>query len=285
VSRALDPIEKKPLFHFLPGTNTFSLATVGCNFHCQFCQNYSISQMDEAEPGFTADEVPPEVVVAAARHQKAASISYTYTEPTIFYEYARDIGVLARKNNLVNIFVSNGFYSRKCVEDMVSFVDAVNIDLKAFNEKTYRQIIGGRLQPVLDNIKYLAGTKIWIEITTLLVPGMNDSPEEIRSIAEFIASVNPKIPWHVSAFHPDYKMTGLPRTPARSVTEACGIGQEAGLKFIYAGNIRDGNGECTYCDSCQALVIKRRGFQVLENHLRGNKCQNCLRPLAGRFKV
>ncbi|MCG2686294.1 AmmeMemoRadiSam system radical SAM enzyme, partial [Candidatus Parcubacteria bacterium] len=243
IAAHVDPIEKKPLYHFLPGSNSFSIATAGCNFRCSFCQNWQISQFPKAQ---TRSEFPgrawtPEEVVSAALENNCASIAYTYTEPTVFFEFAQDCAVLAKERGLKNVFVTNGFMSPEALKLAKDWLDAANIDLKSFSEKYYREVCGARLQPVLDNIKLMYQLGIWIEITTLVVPDQNDSPKELQQIAEFIASVSPNIPWHISRFHPDYQMVdGMQPTPLETLQCAAAIGKKAGLNFVYLGNVPAG---------------------------------------------
>ncbi len=273
VASNLDPIEKKPIYHFLPGSLSFSIATPGCNFQCQFCQNWQISQMRS-----NIEKIPflePDYVVDLALKYGAKSISYTYTEPTIFYEYAYDVSQLAHKNHLANIFVSNGFINPEPVKELKGLLDAVNIDLKSFRDETYRKICGGRLDPVLDTIRLMYELGIWVEITTLIIPGLNDSDEELEDIAEFIASLSLDIPWHISAFHPDYKMLDRTSTSLQTLLRAETIGRKVGLRYIYLGNVaREGN---TYCPNCGMLLVRRIGFNVLENYLsiNGGCCPEC----------
>lgn len=232
VSQNIDPIEKKPLFRFLPKTLTYSLACWGCNFHCLNCQNWEISQIKNP----ALKEIKPERIVAQAVLAKCPSISYTYAEPTIFFEFALDCMKLARKNGLKNIWVSNGFMSSICLAAIKPYLDAVNIDLKFFKDESYRRVCGGRLSPVLDNIVWFQKNKIHLEITTLIIPSLNDSEEELKNIAEFIARLDPEIPWHVSAYHPAYK-SDLPPAPLSLLQKARQSGKEAGLKHIYLGNV------------------------------------------------
>lgn len=232
----IDPVEKKPLYHFLPNTKTFSIGTVGCNFHCSFCQNWQLSQNHNInkEKYFS-----PKDIVNLTLHYKCDSISYTYNEPTIFFPYIYDIAKLAKSADLKNIMVSNGFESKEVRQVMVGLIDAVNIDLKSFDEKYYKKNLGGKLDIILDNLKYFVQNGIHVEITTLIVPTHNDSKEELKKIASFIANeLGVDIPWHISAFHPDYKELELPRTPIESLMLAKTIGEDFGLKNIHYGNVR-----------------------------------------------
>ena len=236
----VDPIEKKPLYHFLPGTKILSLGTFGCNFHCSFCQNADISQNKLQDTSYMLQDLedwPPEKIVQLALKYKTPSIAYTYNEPTIFVEYAHDIMVLARQAGLKNVFVSNGYESMETWEYIWPYLDAINIDLKSFSDKFYKKQCGARLQPVLDSIRECHRRKIWQEITTLLIPNENDSDKELTQIAEFIASVDKGIPWHISRFHPDYKMLDKDETSLQSLERAREIGLKAGLKYVYLGNV------------------------------------------------
>ncbi len=215
VAAAVDPIEKKPLYHFLPGTTSFSVATAGCNFRCGFCQNWSISQLRAENGEAEGRPLPPERIAALARENGCASVSYTYTEPTIFFEYARDAALPARAAGLANVFVSNGYMTAEAAAASRPWLDAANIDLKAFRDETYRKVCGARLQPVLETIERLRAAGVWIEVTTLIVPGMNDGEDELADIARFLASLDRDIPWHISRFHPDYEITDRPVTPVR----------------------------------------------------------------------
>jgi pyruvate formate lyase activating enzyme len=237
VAGNIDPIEKKPLYHFLPGTKTYSIATLGCNFRCSFCQNWSISQIAGRDPKAIGKKVSPGDIVESAYAYGCESISYTYTEPTIFYEYAYDTAKIAKESGLRNIFVTNGFMTREIIEHVTPVLDAVNIDLKFFKEDSYKRLCGGRLAPVLEAIKGFSEKGVWVEVTTLVIPGVNDSGEELTDIARFICGVNDQIPWHISRFHPDYQCVDKGHTPLEVLEKAVSIGEEAGLKHIYMGNI------------------------------------------------
>ena len=269
-----DPIEKKPLFHFLPGSRSFSIATIGCNFRCNFCQNWQISQVKEARR-LEAEPVAmyPEEIVAQAEKHHCRSISYTYTEPTIFFETAYDTARLAKQKGLYNIFVTNGYMTEKALKMIQPCLDAANVDLKFFNDDNYRRICRGSLAPVLETIKLMHQLKIWIEVTTLVIPSLNDSPGELRQIADFIAGVGNEIPWHISRFRPDYQSMDLPATPVEKLEEACNIGREAGLRYVYTGNST--LEENTYCYKCGRKLITRIGFQVAENDIKESRCSGC----------
>jgi pyruvate formate lyase activating enzyme len=284
IAAHVDPIEKKPLYHFYPGSKAFSIATVGCNFRCPFCQNWEISQVSKKDrPGELGFPLPPEKVVKEARRHGCRSISYTYTEPTIFFEYAYDTAVLAKKEGLANNFVTNGFMTAEALKTIQPYLDGANVDLKAFRDETYKKVCKARLEPVLDSIKLMKEIGIWVEVTTLVVPGLNDSPEELRSIARFLVSVDPELPWHISRFHPDYEYTSAPPTPLDTLRRAAAIGREEGLKFIYIGNVW-GEGEDTFCPNCQRPIIKRQGFWVEARKMEKDRCAYCGQKIAGLFE-
>lgn len=287
VASNVDPVEKKPLYHFLPGSLSLSIATIGCNFRCGFCQNWQISQSSFRDWDEVADEragrrMPPEDIVTAAAANGCASVSYTYTEPTIFFEYALETSKLARQRGLKNIFVTNGFMTTECIDAARGFLDAANVDLKTFRDETYQRICNGRLQPVLDSIRAMKDAGVWVEVTTLVVPDGNDSPEELEDIARFIASVDIKMPWHVSRFHPDFKMDSAISTPEETLKIAYEIGKQAGLRYVYAGNVR-GWGEDTSCHACGKVLLQREGFSVTQNALVNGSCPSCGAPVSGLF--
>jgi len=283
ISINVDPIEKKPLYHFLPGSFSLSLATIGCNFRCGFCQNWEISQSRTRDGADSqGKDVPCEEIIKAAIKNKCRSISYTYTEPTIFFEYAFDIAKLAKEKGLYNNFVTNGFMTKECLEMIKPFLDAANVDLKFFKDESYRKVCGGKLEPVLDTIGLMHKLGIWVEVTTLIVPGENDSDEELRGIAEFLVSVDKNIPWHISRFHPDYKFTKYDATPEMTLKKAQDIGCKAGLNYIYAGNVY-GWGNDTHCHNCKKLLIRREGFSVLENNIKQSRCSYCNTVVPGVF--
>ncbi len=275
IAHGVDPIEKKPLYHFLPGTGSFSIATAGCNFFCDFCQNWQISQMSHDDGRIYGEDFTPEAVIARARAAGCASIAYTYTEPTVFFEFAYDCGRLAHGAGLKNVFVTNGYQTPEAIEKMTGVVDAANVDLKAMTEEFYAKRCGARLAPVLKAIDLMHRAGIFLEITTLLIPGENDGDDEVRRIAEFIASVSPHIPWHISRFHPQYKQADTDWTPADTIFGAVEIGRQAGLKYIYPGNLPAGDLEHTCCPSCGARVIERSGFASRNVGLDGTKCAAC----------
>jgi len=241
IAANVDPIEKKPLYHFLPGSMSFSIATKGCNFRCGFCQNWQISQASGQNKAREVYKMIPERIVEEAKKNHCQSISYTYTEPTIFFEYAYDIAKVAKQAGLKNIFVTNGYMSKEALETISPYLDAANIDLKSFREKFYVENCKGHLQPVLDSIKLAKKLGVWIEITTLIIPGHNDSASELSDIAGFIASVGKDIPWHISRFHPDYHFLSEKMTPIETLKKAEDLGKKAGLDYVYLGNVKDAN--------------------------------------------
>jgi pyruvate formate lyase activating enzyme len=285
ISENIDPIEKKPLYHFLPGSRSYSIATVGCNFQCLHCQNYEISQYPRFHEGDVIGPLrSPEDIVTAARENQSASISYTYTEPTIFLEFAQDTARLARAQGLRNVFVSNGFMTEPSAKALAEVIDADNVDLKSFRDEHYRKVCKARLQPVLDTIVRLKQLGVWLEITTLVIPGLNDSTEELTDIAQFIKGVGAGVPWHVSAFYPIYKMLDRPPTPVATLLKAREIGLKVGLRYVYTGNIPGKGGESTFCYACGALLIDRLGLHILRYDLKDGKCSKCQAEIDGVWK-
>lgn len=283
-SLACDPIEKKPLYHFLPGSEVLSFGMLGCNFHCEFCQNWSISQAGRDE---LAEAVPRPIgadeIVEQARRRAIPAIASTYNEPLVSLEWSLEIFRQARGAGLRTCYVSNGFASPEALLLLEPWLDAINVDLKCFSEAGYRQL-GGRLQPVLEAIRWLAGRGIWVEATTLVVPGFNDSPEELGQCAEFLASVSRDLPWHVSAFHAAYRWDrGVTRTPAAAIERAVACGREAGLHHVYAGNLGGDAHSDTLCPRCSAAVLVRRGFALRRNELADGACRACGTPIPGVF--
>ncbi|MGB9716582.1 MAG: AmmeMemoRadiSam system radical SAM enzyme [Thermodesulfovibrionales bacterium] len=281
VSMNIDPIEKKPLFHFLPGSTSFSIATVGCNFRCEHCQNFEISQYPKEHEGeIFGQHVTPESIVEAAKRNGCKSISYTYTEPTIFFEFAYDCAKLAHEKGIKNVFVSNGYTSPEATKVIAPYLDGNNIDLKG-DDDFYKKICGARLEPVKETIRLMKELGVWVEVTTLIIPDYNDSEDDLREIAEFIKSVDPFIPWHVTQFYPTYKLTDKPRTPLKTLRRAREIGFESGLKYVYEGNVPGEGGENTYCHQCKQLLIKRFGFSIIENRMKDGKCSACGTEIMG----
>ncbi|PID56806.1 AmmeMemoRadiSam system radical SAM enzyme [candidate division KSB3 bacterium] len=286
IAAHVDPIEKKPLHHFLPGSFSFSVATVGCNFHCFHCQNHDIAQIPKTRG--TASSLPghpvsPEDIVNSAARNGCKSIAYTYTEPTIYFELAYDTARLAHERGIKNVFVTNGYMTEEALETIQPYLDAANVDLKGYCDSTYRTVCGGRLEPVKESIQRMVQLGIWVEVTTLVIPMHNESETELREIAKFLKGVSPEIPWHVSAFHPHYKFTHLPATSSASIARAVVLGKEAGLKYVYSGNIFEKRSTNTYCPSCGKLLIHRSGFHLLENQLMDGKCPLCSTKIGGIF--
>jgi pyruvate formate lyase activating enzyme len=281
---AVDPIEKKPLSHFLPGTGTLSFGTVGCNLGCKFCQNWDISKArsDERSSFF----VSPERVVELAGSEGCPSISYTYNDPVIFGEYVVDISKIAREQGLKNVMVTAGYITEEVREEVFRFIDAANVDLKAFSEDFYYKLTLSHIEPVKETLKWLCKeTDIWVEITTLLIPGLNDSDEEIRREVEWIMeNLGDSVPVHFTAFHPDYRMIDRPATPPETLQRAREIAHEIGLKFVYVGNVHDAEGSTTYCPGCRKAVIERDWHSILAYRLQGDRCPDCGAGIPGRFE-
>ncbi len=281
----VDPIEKKPLFHFLPGSRILSLACAGCNFRCSFCQNWQISQAPREFKVVQGEAIAPERMVEQALDAGCHSMAYTYTEPTIFMEYAGDCARLAVAAGMKNVFVSNGFLTPEAVDYIGPYLHAINVDLKGFTDRYYRVQTKALLGPVLDTLRYLVHrTSIWVEVTTLVVPGTNDSDEELAQVARFIAEeLNPSVPWHISRFHPDYKLTDRDATPPETIRRAVGIGRDAGLHYVYAGNLWGDDSESTRCHACGRMLIQRHGYTIRANHLLRGRCPDCAVPLPGVY--
>ena len=282
VAEHVDPIEKKPMFHVLPGSLSYSIATHGCNFRCLHCQNAGISQVS-ADQVVEASGIyrKPEQIVASALASGCRSISYTYVEPTVFFEFAYDCCHAAAAGALKNIFVSNGYMTKEVVNALAPVLTAINIDLKSFSDRFYKKICGGRVQPVLDTIARCKEAGIWVEVTTLIIPGMNDEEQELTQIASFLVSVDRSIPWHVSGYHPAYRMMQPAATPGSTLHKARQIGLDQGLHHVYTGNRPGSGGEDTMCPNCGLLLISRQAYRVKENRLKAGCCPACGRHLAG----
>ncbi|MFH1394314.1 MAG: AmmeMemoRadiSam system radical SAM enzyme [Candidatus Micrarchaeota archaeon] len=295
-----DPIEKKPLFHFLPGSLSYSLGTFGCNFSCDFCQNWDISQAPhearEKDPkGWRAyftriiqecRELPPKLAVEEAARAGCKSISFTYNEPTIFTEYALDIMKLGNEKGLKSVYVTNGYESPECWKRLKGKLHAANIDLKGFTDRFYNTLCKAELEPVLQSIRTAKEYGIHVEITTLIIPGWNDKPDELKGIADFLSGVDPEMPWHVTSFSPHYKMKSTPQTQPEALLKAKAIGKEAGLKYVYVGNVPAGyeEHECTSCPGCGKRLIERSGFSITKNGLADGKCRYCKTKIKGVWK-
>jgi pyruvate formate lyase activating enzyme len=278
-SLAIDPIEKKPLYHFLPGQQALSIATAGCNLSCGHCQNWEISQ--QGPDIVNSLSLKPLEVIKEAKRERAKIISYTYTEPTIFYEYMLDIAKLAKKQGIKNTTVTNGFINKEPLNKLCKYLDGSNIDLKSMEDEFYRQVCGGRLEPVLEAIKIMKEKGVWIELTNLIIPGLNDSALGIEKLVNWVRrNLGKDIPIHFTAFYPTYKLKDLPRTPTTTLEKARNIAMSKGIKYVYTGNIDDDKGSNTICPKCKEVVIKRRFFHVIENKLKKGKCP-CGEDIAG----
>ena len=278
----LDPIEKKPLFHFLPGSQSFSLGTMGCNLACSFCQNYTLSQSPKQSGRVSGEQASPEQLAQAADHYEAASISYTYSEPTVFFELVRDTALAARERGIKNVLVTNGFMTQDCLQELGPLLDAANTDLKAFSEDFYEQCSGAKLKPVLNNLRTMKELGWWLEVTTLIIPGLNDSEEELENLVSFIVGdLGPETPWHISRFHPTYRMTDRPSTPVQTLETAWNIGKRKGLHYVYLGNVPGHESESTVCPGCGETVIERRGFALRRKNVKDGRCGSCGREIAG----
>jgi len=283
VSHDADPIEKKPLFHFYPGSSSYSVATAGCNFHCRWCHTWSMSQALHERRFDMGTRLDPTQIVDAALQARCQSIAFTCTEPTIFFEYAYDTACLGHEAGLTNIVVTNGYMSTDALDAVRVHLDAASVDLKAFRDETYQQYVGGRLQPVLNVLKAIVRLGIWLEVTTLVIPGVNDDPAELKDIATFVASeLGAQTPWHISRFFPGYKMVNIPPTPVETLERAREIGGAAGLRYVYVGNTSDENN--TYCHYCGQLLVRRYGYGLVDNKTQpAGCCPNCGTRAAGRW--
>ena len=281
ISKNVDPIEKKPLYHFMPGSKAFSIATPGCNFRCGWCQNWQISQMPREMRMPRGKRVMPDEIVDQAQKTGCQSIAYTYSEPTIFFEYNFDIAKKASQAGLKNVYVTNGFMTPEMLEMIEPFLDAANVDVKAFRDEPYRRLMGGRLEPVLESCRMMKSKGIWLEITTLIVPGVNDDPDELKELATFIYNdLGPDTPWHLSRFFPQYKMTDREPTKTSILTETKEMGESIGLNYIYVGNVRGPNS--TFCKKCGSELISRSGYITRVTGLDSEgRCENCQTPLDG----
>ncbi len=275
-----DPIEKKPLYHFLPGSESLSIAAMGCNFKCRFCQNHSISMVDDLSE-IAGEKIKPEEIIDAANRAGASSISYTYTEPTIFYELMYETAKAAKASGIKNVMVSNGYISSEPLERIIPFMDGANIDLKSFSNDFYLQNCGGRLAPVLDTIRTLNNSDCWLELTTLLIPGLNSSDEEIDEIISFIADTSSEIPWHISRFFPHFREQNRNATDTQHIEEVLEKAEAGGIKFVYGGNFDSGKWGNTRCSECGEILIKRRGYFTEIKNISGGKCTNCNAEIAG----
>ncbi|MHC4481155.1 MAG: AmmeMemoRadiSam system radical SAM enzyme [Planctomycetota bacterium] len=279
----VDPIEKKPLFHFLPGSKALSIATAGCNIECRFCQNWRISQFRPEQ--VDSIHLPPEPLVEMARQTGSRSIAYTYSEPVIFYEYMYDAARLGAERGIHSVMITNGYIHRKPMRELCEHLSAVKVDLKAFSEKFYRDTCSGELKPVLEVLKLLKDLGTWTEIVVLIVPTLNDSPEEARAMADWIAGeLGPEVPVHFTRFHPAYKIRNLPPTPVPTLERCREIAMDRGLHYVYAGNVPGHPGENTYCPGCDEVVVRRLGFVVSEVNVEQGRCGSCGHRIAGIWR-
>jgi pyruvate formate lyase activating enzyme len=279
----IDPIEKKPLNHFYPGSSVLSFGTAGCNLACKFCQNWDISKSREMDR--LVDQASPEGITRAAQEANAASVAFTYNDPTIFTEYAMDTADACHVLGINTVAVTAGYIYPEPRAELYAKIDAANVDLKAFTDEFYRKVTASSIEPVKDTLRYLVKeTRVWTEITTLIIPGLNDSDAELTALAEFVAGdLSIDVPVHFSAFHPDYKMMDIPPTPVATLRRARDIARRAGLRYVYTGNVHDRDGDCTACPSCGTAVIERDWYEILSSNLRGGACGSCGTAIAGRF--
>ena len=280
VSANIDPVEKKPVFHFLPGSSIFSIATAGCNLHCKYCQNWTISQKSPDELNYMYME--PQDIVNKAKEYNSSSIAYTYSEPIIFYELMLDTAKLAHKEGLFNVMISAGFINEEPLRVLCQVMDVIKIDFKGYSEKFYKEVVFGELQTVLNTMKIIKEEGVWLEVVNLVVPTLNDSPQDIRSLCIWIKeNLGKDTPIHFSRFHPMYKLKNLPPTPVKTLEKAFQIAKEVGLNYVYIGNVPSHPQENTYCPKCKEVVIKRVGYQILENNIAGGKCSFCGHSIPG----
>ncbi len=284
VATHVDPIEKKPLYHVLPGSKSYSLAAPGCNFRCRHCQNHEISQMPQNGKGLSGHRVKASELVREALATGCRSIAYTYTEPTIYFELMCATAALAKEQGLLNLMVSNGYLTAAGRCRLYPLIQGANIDLKAWSDSFYRRICGAAsMTPVLETISDFIEHGIWVEVTTLLIPGYNDNQSELKELARFLVSISPSIPWHVTGFFPTYRLTGVPPTSPETLKKARDIGLEAGLRYVFEGNRPGIGGENTNCHHCGEVLIERYGFKVVENKISDKSCPVCRTPVAGIF--
>jgi pyruvate formate lyase activating enzyme len=284
IARNVDPIEKKPLFHLKPGSRSYSIATVGCNFRCRFCQNADIAQMPADHSGqIMGASCTARQVVDDALARRCSSIAYTYTEPTIFFEFAYDTARMAHQKGIANVFVTNGYMTPEALQMAAPYLDGANVDLKAFNAEFYKTQCSARIEPVKETLKGMKATGMILEVTTLLIPGLNDDPAELRGLAEFLVKdLGPDTPWHISRFHPTYKLLDRPPTALETLRTARDIGTAAGLRYVYMGNVSGEGGENTYCHGCGRLLIERLGYHIQRNVITSGCCPQCHTPVYGR---
>jgi len=278
-----DPIEKKPLYHFLPSSTSFSIATMGCNFKCQFCQNYTLSQIQD-ENSIMGENISPEDIVKTALKTGSKSIAYTYSEPTIFFELMYETAKLAKENNLKNVMVTNGYMSKEALEMISPYLDGANVDLKAFSDIFYKKYCKASLEPVLETIKRMKDNGIWVELTTLVIEDLNTDEEEMKKIISFILNLDKNIPWHVSRFFPVYKLNNFPITDTKTIFNFLETGKKMGLNYLYGGNISTDDWNNTYCPNCKSILIERNGYHTKIKNLSNGKCSSCGYVIAGIWK-
>ena len=284
IATHVDPVEKKPFYHVLPGSKSYSLAAPGCNFNCRHCQNHEISQMPHCTEKLAGRHLKPELLVREAVATGCKSLAYTYTEPTVYFELMRATATLGRERGLLNLMVTNGYLTAAARKSLYPLLHGANIDLKAWSNSFYRRVCGAAgMAPVLETIADFVAHGIWVEVTTLLIPGYNDNASELRELARFLVSVSPLIPWHVTGFFPIYNLTDVAPTPPETLKKARDIGLEAGLRYVFEGNRPGVGGESTYCHQCGELLIERYGFRVVENKISGHDCPRCKSRVAGIF--
>jgi pyruvate formate lyase activating enzyme len=284
IAQNIDPIEKKPLFHLMPGSLSYSIATVGCNFKCRFCQNADIAQMPSDRDGMImGSQMTPEAVVNAALEANCRSIAYTYTEPTVYFEFAYETAKLAHAKGLVNVFVTNGYMTAEALRMIAPYLDAANVDLKAFDDAFYKTYCGAKLAPVKETLILMKALGILVEVTTLIIPGLNDDSRELKALAHFLAdNLGPDTPWHISRFHPTYRLTNRPSTPVKTLLQARTLGMQAGLQYVYTGNVPGEASENTFCPGCEEVLIERWGFQIREYVLEAGRCPHCSTTIVGK---
>lgn len=280
VAAHVDPVEKKPVYHFMPASDIFSVATAGCNLHCKYCQNWTISQRAPDQVDYVYME--PKDIVAMAKKYKCASIAYTYTEPIIFYELVYDTAKLAKEQGILNVMVTGGYINEEPLRQLCKVMDVIKVDFKGYSKKFYREVVFGDLDTVLNTMRIIKEEGVWLEVVNLVVPTLNDSPEDIKKLSEWVRdNVGKDTPIHFSRFHPMYKLTNLPPTPIKTLEQAHKIAKEAGLSYVYIGNVPSHPYENTYCPKCQRVLIRRVGYQILENNIKNGQCKSCRKKIPG----
>jgi len=284
IAKNIDPIEKKPLFHLMPGSLSYSIATVGCNFKCRFCQNADIAQMPSDRDGMImGSQITPAAVVTAALKANCRSIAYTYTEPTVYFEFAYETAKLAQAKGLANVFVTNGYMTAEALQMIAPYLDAANVDLKAFDDTFYKTYCGAKLTPVKETLTLMKALGILVEVTTLIIPGLNDDSKALDRLAHFLVDdLGPDTPWHISRFHPTYRLTDRSPTPVKTLLKARAIGMRAGLQYVYTGNVPGEASENTFCPGCEDVLIERRGFHIRKYAVEAGRCPHCGTTIVGK---